>query len=222
MQKGRAGLLPRPGTLSPSALLSCWTSPAHVYDAFGNRIERLAWDGATTTHERFVQDGWANDKPVAVGNENFDTILDLDGSNALVTRRVTGDGFDDLIARISSAGTVGWYITDRQGSVQSILDNSGNIVAAYTYDGFGQVTYSTGSTDRYQYTAREFDSALGLMYYRARMYDRATGRFFGLDQHSFSAGDANLYRYVGNSPTNGTDPSGNYIIVRGGRTVEEQ
>jgi len=123
LQKGRAGLLPRPGTLSPSALLSCWTSPAHVYDAFGNRIERLAWDGATTTHERFVQDGWATDKPVAVGNENFDTILDLDGSNALVTRRVTGDGFDDLIARISSAGTVGWYITDRQGSGQSIPDS---------------------------------------------------------------------------------------------------
>jgi len=43
-------------------LHSCWTSPAHVYDAFGNRIERLAWDGATTTDERFVQDGWATDR----------------------------------------------------------------------------------------------------------------------------------------------------------------
>ena len=39
-------------------------------------------------------------------------------------------------------------------------------------------------------------------------YDPATGRFIGQDPQSFSAGDTNLYRYVGNSPTNATDPTG--------------
>jgi hypothetical protein len=28
----------------------------------------------------------------------------------------------------------------------------------------------------------------------------------------FGAGDSNLYRYVGNSPTNFTDPSGNFAL----------
>ena len=90
-------------------------------------------------------------------------------------------------------------------------------VGTLAYDGFGAATTNTGSTDRYQYTAREFDSALGLMYSRARMYDPVSGRFLGLDQSSFSAGDPNLYRYVGNSPTNGTDPSGlDYLYEDGG------
>ncbi len=40
------------------------------------------------------------------------------------------------------------------------------------------------------------------------MYDTSTGRWLSDDPISFRAGDANLYRYVGNSPTNATDPSG--------------
>lgn len=41
-----------------------------------------------------------------------------------------------------------------------------------------------------------------------RWYDASTGRWLSEDPIGFSAGDANLYRYVGNGPTNGTDPSG--------------
>lgn len=40
------------------------------------------------------------------------------------------------------------------------------------------------------------------------MYDPSTGRWLQEDPIRFDAGDANLYRYVHNSPTNGTDPSG--------------
>jgi hypothetical protein len=38
--------------------------------------------------------------------------------------------------------------------------------------------------------------------------DANVGRFIGQDPIGFSAGDSNLYRYVGNSPLNGSDPSG--------------
>jgi hypothetical protein len=41
-----------------------------------------------------------------------------------------------------------------------------------------------------------------------RWYDPATGRWTSQDPIGFGGGDANLYRYVANSPTNGTDPSG--------------
>lgn len=40
------------------------------------------------------------------------------------------------------------------------------------------------------------------------MYDPRVGRWLSPDPIEFEAGDMNLYRYVGNSPTNGTDPSG--------------
>jgi hypothetical protein len=40
------------------------------------------------------------------------------------------------------------------------------------------------------------------------MYDPKVGRWLSQDPLGFTAGDANLYRYVGNGPTNGTDASG--------------
>jgi uncharacterized protein RhaS with RHS repeats len=45
-------------------------------------------------------------------------------------------------------------------------------------------------------------------YYRARYYDASNGRFISEDPIGFDAGDGNLTRYVGNSPTNFRDPSG--------------
>jgi hypothetical protein len=40
------------------------------------------------------------------------------------------------------------------------------------------------------------------------MYDPRVGRWLLEDSIGLKAGDANLYRYVKNSPTNATDPSG--------------
>ena len=39
-------------------------------------------------------------------------------------------------------------------------------------------------------------------------YDPTIGRWTTEDPIAFEGGDANLYRYVGNSPTNATDPTG--------------
>lgn len=40
------------------------------------------------------------------------------------------------------------------------------------------------------------------------MYDPSVGRWLEEDPIGFDAGDMDLYRYVGNDPTNATDPSG--------------
>jgi RHS repeat-associated protein len=64
------------------------------------------------------------------------------------------------------------------------------------------------SLTRYLYTGREFDTATGLQYNRNRWYDPATGRWINQDPIGIAAGDGNLYRYVGNSPTNWIDPDG--------------
>jgi len=55
------------------------------------------------------------------------------------------------------------------------------------------------------------DRFTGLYNNRARWYDAGAGRFISEDPIGFAAGDANLYRYCGNSPTNATDPSGMII-----------
>jgi RHS repeat-associated protein len=78
------------------------------------------------------------------------------------------------------------------------------------YDTFGQLTSQTNTsqTPWFGYTGREWDTATGLTYYRARWYDPRAGRFISEDPLSFAAGDVNLNRYVGNGATLWVDPSG--------------
>ena len=49
------------------------------------------------------------------------------------------------------------------------------MVSSNGYDTFGNRTSNTMT--RFGYTGREHDSDTGLMYYRARWYDPASGRF---------------------------------------------
>jgi RHS repeat-associated protein len=66
---------------------------------------------------------------------------------------------------------------------------------------------------RFGFTGRELDSETGNYYYNSRYYDPQVGRFISEDTVGFGGGDTNLYRYVGNSPTNYTDPSGEQVPV---------
>lgn len=144
---------------------------------------------------------------------------DFDGSGSLQTRYLFGLGMDNLIARISAGGSVGWYLTDNQGSVRQIVQTSGAVVYAANYTAFGQVRSSTGTGgDRFGFTGREFSAVTGDWFYRARYYDPANGRFLGQDPLGFRAGDPNLYRYVANRPVTWTDPSGEILplLILGG------
>jgi RHS repeat-associated protein len=107
-------------------------------------------------------------------------------------------------------GTVVWALSDNQGTVRDVVDGNGTILNHVVYDSFGKVvSQSNASVEfRYGYTGRDRDTETGLDYYRARYYDSANGRFISEDPIGFAAGDANLTRYVGNSPTNWIDPSG--------------
>jgi RHS repeat-associated protein len=175
------------------------TLATYVYDAFGNRLEKDVWtqSSGTTTVSRFAYDGknvWA----------------DFNSGNHLQTRYLRGDMVDQLFARTSAAGAAAWYLTDWEGSVRNITDNSGNVQDTIAYDAFGNVTSESNSAagDRYKYTGRELDAETGLQYNRARYYDATKGRWTSQDPLGFAAGDANLYRYVHNNATDRTDPLG--------------
>jgi RHS repeat-associated protein len=177
----------------------------YAYDAFGNRLSRT--QGSSI--ERFAYDGWDTALPAAAGTENFHAVADLDSSNAVTSRRLFGPGFDFLGARIDGNAQTSFYLGDAQGSVRQVTDATGAVTGSQSFDAFGKLTSQSGTgLDRYGYTGREWDAVAGLQYSRARMYDPGVGRWLTTDPLSFAAGDANLYRYVGNGPTNGTDPSG--------------
>ncbi|MGM0490626.1 MAG: RHS repeat-associated core domain-containing protein, partial [Planctomycetota bacterium] len=78
------------------------------------------------------------------------------------------------------------------------------------YDAFGRILAQSDAnvvTVAY-YTGRYRDLVTGLQYDRARWYHADTGRWLSEDPIGFKAGDANLYRYVGNRPVFNIDPRG--------------
>jgi RHS repeat-associated protein len=169
----------------------------YKYDVSGNRIDMEVTISGTTTATHFAYDG-------------DNAWEDLNGSNVLQTRRLYTDATDALFARVVGS-TAAWYLTDRLGSVRDVANNTtGGSIDHIDYDGFGNVTNETNSAngDRYKYTAREFDSQTGLQYNRARYYDPKAGRWMSQDPEGFDARDANLYRFVRNSPTDLIDQEG--------------
>ena len=184
------------------------------YDVYGNRVQQAAdTDGNAVVDwtQRYALDGWkSGPQDRFVGNENWDVWADLDGSSSLTTRYLRGDVVDQVFARVAADGTAAWLLTDRQGSVRDVTSNTGLLKDTIGYDGYGNVTSESDSawTGRYTYTGRERDTVTGLYYYRERYLDGATARFLSQDPMGFGAGDSNLYRYVRNNPTGGTDPSG--------------
>jgi RHS repeat-associated protein len=135
---------------------------------------------------------------------------DFNSSAAVQKRYLYGAAIDELLARTDSGGTSAWYLTDRLGTVRDIANTSGTVIDHLAYDGFGKVTSETSPAngDRFKFTSREHDAETGLYYYRARYYDAVPGRFIAQDPIGFAADDTNLYRYVGNAPVLGNDPSG--------------
>ena len=87
-----------------------------------------------------------------------------------------------------------------------LTDGTGATTTNFTYDPFGATSVSGEATaNPAQFTGRESDGT-GLYYYRARYYDPVTQRFSSADPLGFGAGDANLYGYVFNDPTDLTYP----------------
>ena len=173
----------------------------YTYDALDRRIAfEVDADGdgsAPAEVERFVYDG-----------EHIALVFDGEGNQTY--RYLHGVEVDQVIAQEDAAGEVLWALSDNQGSVRDVVDRDGNVVNHVVYDSFGRVVEESdgGVEFRFGYTGREFDEETGLYYYRARYYDPTNGRFISYDPISFGGGDVNLYRYVGNSPANYTDPTG--------------
>jgi RHS repeat-associated protein len=119
--------------------------------------------------------------------------------------------FSPVIARESAGGTVAWYLPDRLGTIRDLINNSGSIIDHVDYSAFGTVLGESSPTsgDRVMgFAGMERDTVTGLNLAVNRVQNPNVGRWLSRDPLSFSAGDPNLYRYVGNHPVINSDPSG--------------
>jgi len=116
-----------------------------------------------------------------------------------------GPNQDEPIERITQTGAQ-YFHHDGLGSVVGVTNNLGGTDATQRFDAWGNQIASTGTQTRYGYTGREPDET-GLIYYRARYYDPAVGRFVSRDPIGLGGG-INQYAYVNGNPVNYTDPLG--------------
>jgi len=198
----------------------------YAYDAFDRRVAKEFAGGsssgsyssngsygsggtdATDGAERYIYDG---DHLLAVLDRDGDVIEQV-LHGPMVDQVLAEEHFNSLTgARLD----VSFAIADHLGSVRHVLkwsDTANNVVAQdhIFYDTFGVEVSETNPSvkSRFGFTGRDRDRESGLQYYRARYYDPKTGNFISQNPIGFAAGDANLYRYVGNGPTNERDPSG--------------
>jgi RHS repeat-associated protein len=203
-------------TADPTVSLSV----QYAYDVFDRRTRKLIdadGDGEQAPRQEwFIYDG-------------DDIVLqfvdpDASGDPVLRSRLLHGPAVDMILAdeQLTDPANLLWPLADHLGSVRDLVDSTGAIQNHLTYDSFGNIVQeSAPSVDHiFAFTGRERDDELwtwdqaqhryvgGQYYYRARYYDPATGRFLSQDPIGIDAGDPNFYRYVGNGPTNATDPSG--------------
>ena len=177
----------------------------YTYDVFDRLIQKQVdptGGGTYTTSQSFVYSG-------------SNVILVYNGSGNLTDRLLNGPRTSDVLADENGSGVVSWFLKTREGTTVDVIQynsttDTTTVVDHLIYDAFGKITSQSNSA--YQpivaYTGQLWDADAGLYYYHARWYDARVGRFLSQDPTGFAAGDANLYRYVGNSPTNGVDPTG--------------
>lgn len=134
----------------------------------------------------------------------------------------SGPGIDNILAMtVHTGGTAVkyYYVKDHLGSVQAIVDSSGDIVESYEYDAFGNVlgVFDASGTpienqqsqinNRFLWQGREYSWNTRLYYFRARWYDPVTGRWLSKDPIGISGG-VNQYVFCNNNPVNSRDPLG--------------
>ena len=127
-------------------------------------------------------------------------------------------------------GTQYFYLTNQMGDVIGITDNSGSLIATYTYGAWGEVLAvtpaTTGNTAQLsvananplRYRGYYLDQETGYYYLQSRYYYPSLLRFINSDLLEISSVSKdnstgqNLFSYCLNSPINNSDLAGTVAI----------
>jgi RHS repeat-associated protein len=164
-------------------------SAIFVYDGDGNRVKSTI-NGVTTAF---------------IGNHT-----EWDVASSSLTRYYYA-GSSRIAMRKNN--TVNYLLSDHLGSTSLTTDENGQSLGTLYYLPWGEVRYSSGSLQtKYTYTGQYSNvTDFGLMYYNARWYDSALGRFTSADTIVPQQGnplDWDRYLYSRANPLNYTDPTG--------------
>jgi RHS repeat-associated protein len=171
-----------------------------TYDGDGNLAAKTV-SGVTT---RFLVDN--------LNPTGYSQVVEEIVDGQVQTQYTYGHMIVSQKRRLAGGWVVSFYSTDGHGSVRQLTDEAGAVTDTYTFDAFGKLISSTGTTPNpYLYAGERFDADLGLYHLRARHYDADRGRFVSMDPYPGKTADPvsmHKYLYANADPINFIDPSG--------------
>lgn len=167
----------------------------YTYDFIGNRTSKSV-NGAVS-------------KYIVNANTRYAQVLtEVDERNNVIADYTYGH---ELISQERNKQT-SFYIYDGQLSTRYLTNNLGQITDSYTYDAFGELKQSTGTTpNEFLYTGQQYDPNAGFYYLRTRYMNPTNGRFISRDTYKgdlYDPASLHKYTYVSNNPISYYDPSG--------------
>ncbi len=208
--------------------LTSFDSKAITHDNIGNP---LSYNGYTYSWEN----GRQLSSITGPGGLNLSFTYDSNGirqnkiyhgpSGDVITKYVTQDGkilseisgnstkiftYDenDRLISMKYNGNVYYYFLNQQGDVLGLWDESGNVVASYTYDAWGNATLSgsMSNVNPFRYRGYYYDYHIGMYYCQSRYYMPTWGRW--LNAEDVGNDTLNLFEYCRNNPVNYVDSIG--------------
>jgi RHS repeat-associated protein len=171
-------------------------SPSKGQDASPERTDSYGWDaadrltnslvGGTETSHTYFADGLRASATVDDVTASFVWATHATVSSLLAddTHRYVYGATGAPIAQIADDGVVSYLHGDMTGSIRTVTDRAGTVVAASDYSAYG-VESPSGDVAVSQVTAfgyaGEYTDSTGLIYLRARYYDPGTAQFLSID-----------------------------------------
>ncbi|NJK64644.1 MAG: RHS repeat-associated core domain-containing protein [Synechococcaceae cyanobacterium SM2_3_1] len=214
----------------------------YSFDVDG-RVEEIMREGSTLTlehdtYDRLVQAGSVsylydgmNRRVKSTGSVEQNFLIAPTMGSGLESIHQIVDGTGEVIEEYIYTGITPllrledsskfYYLTDAIGSVIGLVDENGQKVSNFHYDGFGNLRSgpdidifdSVGGDFRFQ--GQWFDQSTGFYYLRSRDYDPVIGRFLSRDPIDYVQTipeSFDPYQYSFSSPFIFIDPNGNFTI----------
>ena len=187
----------------------------------GRRLKTITISGKVITN--YYDDEGIRYKKEVLENSVTKTTLYYYDNHKLITEIEDGvkkDYIYDSLGNIYGyvlAGVSYYYIKDTLGIIHGIKNASGNIIASYTYDAYGNIiSQNDTTTNHIKYKGYYYDEEIGMYYLLSRFYYPYWRRFLTPDNYTYldfeNINELNLFAYCANNPIMYSDPEGKFVL----------
>ena len=178
------------------------TIATYGYDAFDRRVRKTTAEATTT----YLYDGWNLIREEIAGTNGTTDVIEYYWGKDISGSLDTAGGIGGLLY-LKHNGTVYVPLYDASDNVTAYVDASGNVVAEFAYDAFGNTVAEDGTlvgVFRFKYSTKYHDAETGLIYYGYRYYAPTTARWLTRDPLE-EQGGLNLHCFCENDGVNKVD-----------------